>query len=141
MRKTGEKRGREAESIKEAALQSMRKDVRNIDETLEEDTYAFQSAMVLLASELVGPYIERIVTFLGYPRGFVQAIGARLQEAKIWEHDQVHCGGWFDPKKGAIAFMLDLGVAEGKMMRRWSQEQNKYVYYATGISAVPHFVV
>jgi hypothetical protein len=37
--------------------------------------------------------------------------------------------------------MLDLGVAEGKMMRRWSQEQNQYVYYAIGISAVPHFVV
>jgi len=37
--------------------------------------------------------------------------------------------------------ILDLGVAEGKMMRRWSQEQNQYVYYATGSSVVPHFVV
>ena len=55
------------EPIKQAALQGMRRDVWNMDGTLAEDSYTFQAAMVLLASELVGPYVDRIATFLGYP--------------------------------------------------------------------------
>jgi hypothetical protein len=60
--------------------------------------------MVLLASELVGPYIDRIATFLGYPPGLVQVMAARLQEAKVWESDEVRCESWFDPKKGGHGF-------------------------------------
>jgi hypothetical protein len=55
------------EPIKHDALQGMRRDVRNMNETLHEDSYSFQAAMVLFASELVGPYSDRIATFLGYP--------------------------------------------------------------------------
>lgn len=42
------------EPIKRAALLGMRRDVWKMDDTLEEDSYTFQAAMVLLASELVG---------------------------------------------------------------------------------------
>jgi hypothetical protein len=129
------------EPIKEAALQGMRSDLWNMDETLVDNSYTFAAAMILLASELVGPYFERLATFVGYPPALVQVIGSRLQEAKIWESDEVHSEEWFDPKKGAIAFMLDLSVAEGKMMRRWSQERKQYVYRGTEIMAVSHFAV
>jgi hypothetical protein len=129
------------EPIKQATLQGMRSDIWNLDNTLAEDSYTFQAAMVLLASDLVGPYVDRIATFVGYPRGLVQLIGARLQEAKIWESGEVRCEAWFDPKKGAIAFMLDLRVAEGKLMRTWSEEKKQYAYRAPDIRAVSHFAV
>lgn len=57
-----------------------------MDETLAEDSYTFQAAMVLLASELVGPYSDRVATFVGYPPSLVQVIAVRLEEAKIWEN-------------------------------------------------------
>src|SRR5271165_3566622 len=79
------------EPVKQAALQGMRRDVWNMDGTLAEDSYTFQAAMVLLASELVGPYVDRIATFLEYPLELVQVVGARLHEAKIWESDEVRC--------------------------------------------------
>jgi hypothetical protein len=41
------------ERIKPTALQLMKHDVWNTDATLTEDSYTFQAAMVLLASELV----------------------------------------------------------------------------------------
>jgi hypothetical protein len=129
------------EPIKQAALRGMRRDVWNIDENLAENNYTFQAAMVLFASELVGPYVDRIATFVGYPRGLVQVIGARLQEARIWETDEVRCEEWFDPKKGTIAFMLDLGVAEGTLTRSWSEERNQYAYRVTDIGIVSHFAV
>ena len=59
--------------------------------------------MVLLASELVGPYVDRIVTFVGYPPALVQVIAARLQEARIWEGDEVRCESWLDPQKRPTA--------------------------------------
>ena len=125
----------------EAALRGMRRDVWNMDGTLAEDSYTFRAAMVLLASELVGPYVDRIVTFLEYPPGLVQVMAARLQEAKIWESDEVRCESWFDPKKGALAFLLDLMVAEGKLIRAWSEEKRQYAYHEPDIWAVSHLAV
>ena len=92
--------------IKQAALQSMKEDVWNLDATLTEDSHTFQAAMVLLASELVGPYVDRIARFLGYPPALVQVVAARLYEARIWENDEVCCERWFDPQKGGIAFLV-----------------------------------
>jgi hypothetical protein len=129
------------EPIKQAALQGMRRDVWNTDETLAEDSYTFQATMVLLASELVGPYVDRIAMFVGYAPGLVQVIAARLQEAKIWEGDEVRCESWFDPKNGAMAFMLDVLVAEGKVMRTWSEEKKQYAYHEPEIRPVSQLVV
>jgi hypothetical protein len=120
---------RGVEPIKQAALSGMRRDVWKTDKTLEEDSYTFQAAMVLLASELVGPFVDRISTFLNYPLRLVQVVGGRLQEAKIWEGNEVRCESWFDPKKGGAALLLDLLVAEGKLVRWWSEEKKDYVYY------------
>jgi hypothetical protein len=75
--------------------------------------------MVLLASELVEVYIKRIVTFLGNLCGFVKAIGPGSKRARIWERDRVRYGAVVQSKeKERIVFMLDHGVAEGKMMRK-----------------------
>jgi hypothetical protein len=129
------------EPIKDPALRSLRTDVRNTTEILDESSYGFQAAMVLFASELVGPYGGCIASFLGYPRCLVQVMGARLQEARIWEGDDVNCEEWFDPQKGAIAFMLDLKVAEGTMIRTWSQERKRYVYRESDVRAVSRLAV
>jgi hypothetical protein len=119
---------RGVEPIRAAALQSMKEDLRSMGATLAEDSYAFQAAMVLLASEFVGPYSDHIATLLGYSPGLVQVIAARLHEAQIWESDEVRCERWFDPEKGAISFLLDRMVAEGKFVRRWSEEENDFEY-------------
>jgi len=121
------------EPIKESAVQGMKKDVWNMDASLAEDSYTFQAAMVLFASELVGPYVDRIVTFLGYPPDLVQVMAARLQESQIWDGDEVHCERWFDPQKGVASFIMDLMVAEGKFVRKWSEEKNQFVYHLLDI--------
>ena len=132
---------RSIEPIRKAALEGMRRDVWNMDETLAEDSYTFQAAMVLLTSELVGPYVDRITTFVGCPLGLVQLIAARLQDAKIWEGDEVRCESWFDPEKGAMAFMLDLMVAEGELIRSWSEEREQYAYREPDTKSLSQFVV
>ena len=115
------------EPIRTAALQSMKEDVWSMGATLAEDSYTFQTAMVLLASELVGPYFARIATLLGYSPGLVQVTADRLHEAQIWESDEVRCT-LVRSGKGAISFLLDLMVAEGKFVRCWSEEKNDFAY-------------
>jgi hypothetical protein len=129
------------EPIKQAALEGMRRDAWNMDTTLAEDSYTFQAAMVLLASELIGPYVDRIATFLGYPLGLVQVMATRLYDAKIWEREsgEVHCESWFDPQKGCVNFILDLMVAQGEIIREWSEETKAYAYHPLDIAEVSRY--
>ena len=69
----------------------LRRFARGLEGRIPENNYTFQAAMVLAASERVGPYTDRVASFLGYPRGFVQVISGRLTEARIWDGDQVRC--------------------------------------------------
>lgn len=64
--------------VKQRALQAMKDALREMDLKVS------ATAMVLLTSSMVGPYTDRITTFLGYPVDFVQEIAARLIDAKIW---------------------------------------------------------
>ena len=65
--------------------------------------------MVLLASELVGPYAGRITTFLGYIPGLVQVIPSRLHGT------QVIC---------EAKMRADVGLPDNpkKSLRRWAQK-------------------
>jgi hypothetical protein len=129
------------EPIKEDALQFMRRDVWKMDETLAENCITFRAAMVLLVSEFVGPYVDRIATFAGYPLSFVELIAVRLQDAKIWEGDQVCCENWFEPNTGGMAFMLDVMVAEGKLIRAWSEERGQYAYREPDVRSFSRFAI
>jgi hypothetical protein len=129
------------EPIKQTALQSMKEDVWNMDATLAEDSSIFQTAMILFASELVGPWSDLISTFLGYPPALVQAVAARLYEARIWENDEVRSEKWFDPEKGGLAFMVDLMVAEGMLIRRWSEEDQQFAYRAIDMPATSRLAI
>lgn len=129
------------EPIKQAALEGMRRDLWNMDGAMEEDSYSFQAGMVLLASELVGPYVDRVATFLGYSRRLVQGMGARLHEAKIWDGNEVRSDNWLDLEQGAMAFLLDMMVAEGKLIRRWSEARKQFAYRSAENGQVPRLAV
>jgi hypothetical protein len=129
------------EPMKHGRLQSMKDNVRNMDENLAEDSFTFQAAMVLLVSEMVGPYVDRIATFLQYPRSLVQVISARLTEARIWDGDQVRSDGWRDPQNGGEPFLLDLMVAEGKVIGRWSEEKGQCTYHQPDVAAGSRFAI
>jgi len=90
---------------------------------------------------MVGPYVDRIVTLLGYPRGIVQVMAARLHESRIWEGDEVRCEGWFDPQKGAATFIRDCMVAEGKLVRKWSEENKEYECDKPDILEASHLAI
>jgi hypothetical protein len=79
--------------------------------------------------------------FSGIPPGLVQVVAARLYEGRIWENEEVRSEAWFDPHNGGVAFIVDLMVAEGVLIRRWSEEDQQFAYRAADLPAVSHFAV
>lgn len=89
----------------------------------------------------MGPWSDRIATFLGDPPGLVQVVVARLYEDRIWENEEVRSETWFDPHNGGVAFIVDLMVAKGVLIRRRSEEEQQFAYRAAGLPAVSHFAI
>ena len=86
-------------------------------------------------------YVESIATFLPYPGSRVQVIAARFHEAKGCEGDQVRCERWFDPQEGGAAFILDVLVANGQLIRKWSEEKKQYAYRKADIREASQFAI
>lgn len=114
--------------LKENALEIIRRGVISFGSDLNEDSGFVRSATVLLASEMIGPYPDRLSWFTGYPVASIQIIGARLLEAKLWNGQHVDCKPWFEPHKGFYRLILDLSIAAGELSRVWSDERKDWLY-------------
>ena len=99
----------------------MKEDVWKMDATRAEDSHTFQAAMVLLASELIGPHVDRIVSFRGILLDWCRRSRFGSMSEDLGER-RVHSESWFDPEKGGIAFQLNVLVAHGELIRKWSEE-------------------
>lgn len=55
--------------------------------------------------------------------------------------DEVRCDNWFDPQKGALAFLLDILVTEGKLIHAWSDDKKQVAYHEPDIGARSHRAV
>ena len=65
----------------------------------------------------------------------------RLQEAKIWEGDTVRWEEWFDSEKGGVTLLLGIMIAEGKLIRRWSDEWKQFAQSEVDIKPATHLAV
>jgi hypothetical protein len=75
-----------------------------------------ETAAMLLASALVGPHAGRIGKLLGIPEDKIAKRARRLRRNGVWNKDRVEAD-WTDAKSGAVAFWLDVCVADGLVRR------------------------
>lgn len=96
------------------------KEIRRLDssyKTVEpKDDEGFKTALILLASIVVGPNIKRLATYTGLSRWDVSKRSRNLRHNRVWVRGRVH-GDWFDKKHGGVAFWADVCVADGLMNR------------------------
>jgi hypothetical protein len=89
----------------------------------------WNAAIVLAAAWLVGPNLDRIASLTRCSREYVDTVAARLFESRLWMNDRVDYEHWLDPELGTIAFMMDVMVAEGQLVRTQNRsETGKYIY-------------
>lgn len=94
-------------------LERIKQVIREMDDRLDEGDPTFKTAVVLLASSVVGPDEDKIIEMTGYDAEFVHERAVRLRENRVWQDDgKVHCQ-WMNPEHGDTAFWCDVLVAEG----------------------------
>lgn len=94
----------------------VRKVLAQMDETMVPTSSSYAEAAVLLASLIVGASEDDIASGLGYDRQFVDIVGNRLRNAKIWmagEVDPRAVARW-ESENGGVAFFCDVNVALGQ---------------------------
>jgi hypothetical protein len=104
-------------------LAELKKAAHEIDPALSEDDEDFKIMMILLASAVVGPYSKAVARFCGYTEWFVRKYAGNLRRNKIWYGKKIRCD-WFD-EHGALALLLDVGVAKGWFEKIWEDESGK----------------
>ena len=101
-------------------IDKIRAEVKKMDPNLDARTFAFKAAVCLLSALQVGPDVDKVAEFTGFPRKTVNEFAERLIEGGVWK-DGKTCCEWFEKDNGGIAFWMDVCVAQGLMQRHQSQ--------------------
>lgn len=88
-----------------------------IDPTIPDDRDGFDAACVLWTGMVVGPYDQKIAEFLDLPLERVRAYANRLRGQGVWGANTIRVDWEDDETGGVLAFLMDLGVAEGDLFR------------------------
>jgi hypothetical protein len=117
---------------------------KSLDEVRRANPYLFndepQTATVLLAAAFfVGPDIDSLASFTGYPRYLVADISCRMKDSGFWAHGQVFVEHWFDD---AMLFTVDglwqdCLVAGGIMVARPDLVPGTWKYEHSGKGSLP----
>ena len=102
-----------------------------VDERVEKCDPTYETAVVMVAALFVGSNVEAIVGLTGCARDFVESIASRMRASSVWTDDGVDYEDWFsgDALRETAAFVLDLGVAEGKFIRTGEKTSSRSSIY------------
>jgi hypothetical protein len=93
---------------------------RMVKRRIIEDGDMAKTAIVMLAAAIIGQEIQALSDFTGIPEAFIQERAERLIENGVWKDGKIYAD-WFG-KDGTIAFVLDVMVAEGEIVRVPAEE-------------------
>lgn len=100
------------------------KEIKHLEPGIEEGSDNFNTALMLLASVVVGANQRKIASFTKLPISFISPRAKRLRENQVWQGGKVACE-WFEKDGGSIAFWCDALVAEGLVKRSWKEKANE----------------
>ena len=95
-------------------LKYLKKEVKRLTGN-DSNLLEFNTALILMASIVVGPNVKRLAKFCGLQRSFIYPISKRLRQNRVWVKHKVG-NNWFD-KDGWISFNCDVCVALGWFRR------------------------
>lgn len=97
-------------------LDRIKKEVIRLDKTIDPNSEAFKTAVILLSSAVVGPNVKKIAKFSKLPRPLISEKAKNLRKGGVWVKDKLAVE-WFD-ENGGIAFWADCLVADGLLERK-----------------------
>lgn len=93
------------------------------------ESEGFKCAVLLLASLSYGTDSRELAQVTGLRYEYVAQVETRCRQAEIWVGEEVMGAHWEEEELGGLAFVCDVCVAEGKLIRR-TQPDGEYRYRA-----------
>ncbi len=87
--------------------------LKEMDDTLKPIDRGYQEAIILVASVIAKADEKFLADNLGYDLEFVQVVGNRLRNSKIWVGDKVREDVLQQWETSSVSFMVDVNVASG----------------------------
>lgn len=100
---------------KDMTIEEVKRIVHKADLKLKESDSGFMTAVILVSSLQVGPYVLKLEKFTGYDRSFIKERAKNFRSSSIWERGRVHVD-WFE-KFNSVSFWLDVTCGEGLLSR------------------------
>jgi hypothetical protein len=98
------------------SLDQLKAEVRKMDPALKPNDSTFKSALLMLAGLQIGTgNLAALKRLTGLSMHFIRERAQRLRDNGIWRDGVTACN-WFG-KDGALAFWLDVTIAEGLLRR------------------------
>jgi hypothetical protein len=97
-------------------LRRIEQAILDMDRHLDVRDRAFRVALILACSVRIGPNVRRIAHYTGYPYQFVEEVGRRLRQSKIWNGRFIDATNWCK-EDGALAFWCEVNVGLGQLKR------------------------
>jgi hypothetical protein len=117
---------RQSESKERQMVSQTVLEVLGSNEETNPDTRA---AMVTVGAAFVGPDVDRLVQLTGYAQEYVEQIATRLRTSGLWREGTLNYDPWDDAEKGFVAFILDLEVATGSLVREGRTANGQYKFW------------
>lgn len=106
-------------------LKRIKNEVKKIDPTIEDDSEYFMTSVILLSSLSIGPNIDKLKKFTGYPKKEIQKISKEARRNKIWVGSKVDGNEWINGEHGGLSFILDTMVVRGLLERSKTNDSAK----------------
>ncbi|MGA7622102.1 MAG: hypothetical protein WB630_08825 [Candidatus Acidiferrales bacterium] len=114
----------------ELMLNHVKLEIQKMDPSLDPESPEFRTAVTVMAATfVVGPDVDLLAQFTGYPMTFVANIACRMRRYELWSDDQVCTGDWLEGDRVNMMFWVHCLVAEGLM--RIARNENGERVYAT----------
>jgi hypothetical protein len=107
--------------------------IHQMDQELSETDPSFMHAALVVAALTEGADEETLARLLGYDTEFVNLAGNRLRSSGIWVGKMTaaeHVAAWQEDG-GAMAFWMDISVADGTMIIAQHDNEGKPLYSVT----------
>jgi len=98
-------------------ITELKKEIRRLDPKLKTTDPAFTTAVILMASAIVGADARAISKYSAIPLSEVTKRSKNFRKQKVWVGEKVRHSGWFDKETGGIAFWLDVAIGQGYLAR------------------------
>lgn len=97
---------------------------------IEEQPEFYNTALVLLSAVICGPDTRNLAAFTGLSRSFIAPIRRRMLQSDLWTEIEACSGDWYVAQGlfCTTSFWLDVLVAQGLVVRTWSEPEGQYCY-------------